>query len=130
LPEADGQNQTVIDVVAAAASGYARGGYQVVVDGVIGPWFLDGLLATLQTAGVGVHYIVLRPTEALAVDRATERGAGALTDLEPIQHMYREFSSLGRYEGCVIDSSSQSPEQTADAVMNAVRERRMVVGTE
>jgi hypothetical protein len=41
--------------------------------------------------------------------------------------MYREFSGLGRYEVCVIDSSRQSPEQRADAVMSAVRERRMVV---
>jgi hypothetical protein len=71
--------------------------------------------------------VILRPAEVVAVDRATGRGAGALTDPEPIQHMYREFSGLGRYEVCVIDSSRQSPEQRADAVMSAVRERRMVV---
>jgi adenylate kinase family enzyme len=127
LPAADEQNRTVIDVVAAAAAGYAKGGYQVVLDGVVGPWFLDRLLATLRSAGVRVHYVILRPAQAVAVDRAIGRGAGALTDPEPIQHMYREFSGLGRYEGCVIDSSRQSPEQRADAVMSAVRERRMVV---
>jgi chloramphenicol 3-O-phosphotransferase len=43
LPESHVQNKTVIDVVAQAACGYARGGYMVVVDGIIGPWFLEPL---------------------------------------------------------------------------------------
>ena len=30
----------VVDAIVAAAAAYARGGYDVVVDGVIGPWFL------------------------------------------------------------------------------------------
>ncbi|MGW4276135.1 hypothetical protein ACWEGQ_28125, partial [Streptomyces seoulensis] len=41
LPEARRQNETVVAVQAAAAAGYAVGGYHVVFDGVVGPWFLD-----------------------------------------------------------------------------------------
>jgi hypothetical protein len=107
LPEADDQNRTVIDTLASAAVGYARGGYQVVLEGIVGPWFLDRFLATLRPAGIGVHYVVLRP------------------DLPPIRHMYREFSALGPYESHVIDSSHLTPEETAKEVAGAVLDGRM-----
>ena len=38
LPEAARQNDVVLRVVAEAACGYARGGYDVVLDGVVRPW--------------------------------------------------------------------------------------------
>ncbi|MEU8513863.1 zeta toxin family protein [Kitasatospora sp. NPDC048722] len=38
LPEAHRQNQVVLEVLVAAAFGYAAGGYHVVYDGVVGPW--------------------------------------------------------------------------------------------
>ena len=41
LPESHKQNGVVMAVIAQAANGYARGGYFVAVDGIIGPWFLD-----------------------------------------------------------------------------------------
>lgn len=41
LPEAHEQNVVVVDVLTKAASGYAGGGYFVVVDGIVGPWFLE-----------------------------------------------------------------------------------------
>ena len=40
LEEAGDQNETVAEVIAASARSYAEGGYEVYVDGVIGPWFL------------------------------------------------------------------------------------------
>ena len=125
LPEADDQNRTVIDTLASAAAGYARGGYQVVLEGIVGPWFLDRFLAALRPAGIGVHYIVLRPTETVATARATRRGLDALTDLQPIRHMYREFSGLGPYESHVLDSSRLTPEETAEEVVGAVLDGRM-----
>ena len=35
------QNETVINAAAACAEAYARGGFEVYVDGVIGPWFIN-----------------------------------------------------------------------------------------
>lgn len=128
LPEADRQNGLVIDVLGTVAAAYASGGYQVVVEGVVGPWFLDRFLAVLRPGRIPVHYAVLRPGEAVAVARATSRdGGAALTDLGPIRHMYREFSRLGRYENCVIDSSAQSPGDTAQEIVAAVRNGRLAV---
>lgn len=40
LPEANNQNQVVIRASGAAAGQYARGGYEAVFDGVLGPWWL------------------------------------------------------------------------------------------
>ena len=41
LTEAHQQNGVVIDAISASAERYARGGYEVVVDGIFGPWFLE-----------------------------------------------------------------------------------------
>ena len=40
LPESNEQNLIVIEAFLEAAKRYARGGYDVIVDGIIGPWFL------------------------------------------------------------------------------------------
>jgi cytidylate kinase len=45
LPQARQQNQTVIDALARAASAYAAGGYQVICDGIVGPWFIGAFRA-------------------------------------------------------------------------------------
>lgn len=127
LPEANGQNRTVVGLLASAAAGYAQGGYQVVVEGIVGPWFLDHFLNALHQEGPSVHYVVLRPTETVATTRATNRGLDALTDLEPVRQMYREFCRLGRYEAHVIDSSELSPHDTAEVVARGIQEGRMSV---
>lgn len=40
LPESNGQNLVVIQAFLAAALRFARGGYDVIVDGIVGPWFI------------------------------------------------------------------------------------------
>ena len=41
LPESNEQNLVVIEAFLEAAKRYARGGYDVIVDGIVGPWFLE-----------------------------------------------------------------------------------------
>lgn len=60
-PESQAQNAVVIDALASAAITYAMGGYHVVLDGIIGPWFLDRLLPRARAGRVEVDYVVLRP---------------------------------------------------------------------
>src|SRR5215469_9462430 len=43
LPEWRKQNKVVIGILAKASEGYAKGGYFVVVDGIVGPWFIRPL---------------------------------------------------------------------------------------
>ena len=120
LPESTKQNELVMHIVAQAASGYARAGYHVIVDGIVGPWFI-GVFRKLTAEGdLSLHYIVLRPDESIAVDRARGRGAPALTDDGPVRKMYAEFSGLGTFEAFVLDSSRQTPDETARLVRERV----------
>jgi len=105
LPVAHLQNQIVMGVLVASCFGYAAGGYHTVVDGVIGPWFLDRFVAQSEYTGSPLHYVVLRPDEESTVARAAARGTSALTDPEPVRSMHRQFSDLGDLERHVLDSS-------------------------
>ena len=59
LPESNEQNLVVIEAFLEAAKRYARGGYDVIVDGIVGPWVLEPWKALAQE-DYEVHYIVLR----------------------------------------------------------------------
>jgi hypothetical protein len=117
LPQAQRQNETVTAVLAEAACGYALGGYVVVYDGIVGPWFLASLREKSAQNAVPLHYVVLRPDEETAVRRAQARtGPEALTDPEPIRLLHRQFLDLGTLESHVIDSGRLTAEETAGLV--------------
>ena len=61
LPESNEQNLVVIEAFLEAAKRYVRGGYDVIVDGIVGPWFLEPWLNIVQEH-YEVHYIVLKIT--------------------------------------------------------------------
>jgi chloramphenicol 3-O-phosphotransferase len=132
LPESTKQNELVMHIVAQAASSYARAGYHVIVDGIVGPWFI-GVFRKLTAEGdLSLHYIVLRPDESIAVDRALGRGSPALTDDGPVRKMYAEFSGLETFEAFVLDSSRQTPDETARLVSEhvAVGSHRLTSGSQ
>jgi cytidylate kinase len=110
LPEAVRQNEVVSRVIVGAAGDYARGGYDVVIDGILGPWALEPFRPLAPA------YVVLRPTLEVALARATAREGRALTKVEPIRGLYGAFAQLGDLEEHVIDSTEQTPEQTAAAI--------------
>jgi adenylate kinase family enzyme len=88
--EAHQQNDIVIGAAAAAAGRLAAGGYTVVFDGVIGPWFLEAFAAA---TGLGaVHYVVLLPPEPTCVERVRSRVGHGFADLDATRHMYRQFA--------------------------------------
>lgn len=121
LPESHRQNKVVIDILAQAASGYATGGYEVICDGVIGPWFLDAFRAAAMNSHVELHYLVLRPDPDTTLRRATSRTASdALIDPEPIRSLHQQFSNLGDLEPHVLDSSHIDADATAEAVLHGI----------
>ena len=69
LPESNEQNLVVIEAFLEAAKRYARGGYDVIVDGIVGPWFLEPWKALVREH-YEVHYIILRAraTKILGID--------------------------------------------------------------
>jgi predicted kinase len=80
-PESMTQNVTVMTALAATAGVYAKGGYEVAVDGIVGPWFFDPWNAVAAEHGLDLRYVALMPSEAETLARATARTApGAMTD--------------------------------------------------
>ncbi len=121
------QNGTVIRATAAAAVQFADGGYDVFVDGIIGPWFLPHWL---EAAGRGrpMHYFVLRPSRQVAVMRAVgRRSPDDLVDPNPVGKMFDAFADLGRFEAHVLDSSSQDIDATVAAVRQGLRGGRYLL---
>ncbi len=122
LPEADAQNHTVLDAIAAAAFAYAEGGYEVVADGVVGPWMLDHYTRPATAhPGIPLRYIVLRPDLAVTLRRAQARTAtDALTDGDVVADLWHKFSNLGALESHVIDTSGLELGETVQAVEAAM----------
>jgi adenylate kinase family enzyme len=117
--EADRQNTIVVGAAAAAAGRLSAGGYAVVYDGVIGPWFLD---AFTQAAGLGsVHYVMLLPPEQTCVERVQRRTDHGFTDLDATRHMYREFAK-SEIDARHIMTGSQAPDITAAVIFQSIRD--------
>ncbi|GAB3138414.1 AAA family ATPase [Amycolatopsis stemonae] len=121
LPEAARQNDVVLGVIAEAACGYARGGYDVVIDGVVGPWALPPFRHAAKRDGLDLFYVVLRPSLEVTLARGTAREAPELTDVEPLTGMHGAFTGLGELERNVLDTTEQSIEETACAVRDRGR---------
>ena len=113
LPQARGQNEVVTTVMTTAACAYARGGYDVIAEGILGPWLLPSFREACEREDVALSYVVLRPSLDVTLARAVSRTGGQLTDPEPITGLYHAFGRLGALEAHVIDSSAQTIEETA-----------------
>ncbi|GAQ65309.1 hypothetical protein SsS58_05718 [Streptomyces scabiei] len=120
LPEAHEQNQVVLQVLVSAAFGYAEGGYHVICDGIVGPWFIDLFRVTARERALPLSYVILRPDQHTTLKRATSRAADALTDPEPIRSLHGQFSNLGLYEAHVLDSTTLTAQTTADSILQGV----------
>lgn len=93
LDEAHQQNKVVTQAAAAATGRLVTGGYQVVYDGVIGPWFAPEFLAATGLATM--HYAVLLPSLACCLARVTGRTGHGFTDLAATEQVHRQFAGAG-----------------------------------
>jgi adenylate kinase family enzyme len=124
LREAQQQNIVVVGVIVDAALAYARGGYDVIIDGIVGPWFLDPFREAAKQ-GVAFDYVVLRPSEAETVRRGTARTfEKAMREEAVISQMWKAFSDLGSLEPHALDSTASSAEATAAQIRSGMAEGR------
>ena len=117
LPASRQQNQTVMTITADTALAYARDGYRVYWDGIVGPWFLGQALGRLAGGGLGAHYLVLRPPKDETLARVSRRD-GTL-DTSGADTMADQFADLGSMERHVIDASGR-PEEVAERCRAAI----------
>ena len=116
LPEAAAQNAMIMDISAATARLYARGGYLVALDGVIGPWSL----APYRALDVPVHYLLLRVPVEEAIARCQARGGNSLADPAVVAEIHAMFADLGDYQHHVIDAGGLDRDATLAAVIAAL----------
>lgn len=124
LPASHDQNEVATDAIVAVADRFAAAGYTVVVDGIVGPWFL-GPWRALDRA---VDYAVLRPTLAVTEQRAADRIDHPLQDFDVVTRMHAAFADLGDLEPHVFDSTELSPAATAAAVRERLDAGELTLG--
>lgn len=123
LPESNAQNAVVIEAFLEAAKRYVRGGYDVIVDGIIGPWFLEPWLNIVR-GGYEVHYIILRASKKETMKRAIERSKlSEDANIELVETMWNQFCDLGVYEKNVIETTDFSIGDTVSAIKKKVSDR-------
>lgn len=123
LPESNTQNLIVIEAFLEAAKRYVNGGYDVVIDGIIGPWFLKPWLTIVQE-GYEVHYIILRASKEKTMKRAMERSKlDRKTNIELAEIMWEQFCNLGIYEQNVIDTTSLSIHETVSMIKEKIQSK-------
>lgn len=116
LPEAQRQNEVVVAAVAGTVSTFARGGYDVVVDGIVGPWFLPPFRALAERDQLTLSYLVLRPDLETTLARAKDRTGNELRDVDAITGLHRAFAQLGAIEHHAINTGNLDAEQTTAEV--------------
>lgn len=123
LPESGAQNLIVIEAFLEAAKRYARGGYDVIVDGIIGSWFLDPWLDVVRE-GYEIHYIILRAAKEETMKRAIGRSKlDRETNIELVETMWEQFRNAGIYEPNVIDTTNLSIGDTVSAIKARIESR-------
>jgi len=126
LPESSGQNMVISQAIAAAAAAFARGGYGVIVDGVVGPWHLDPYRVEASRAGVPLDYVVLRLERSVAIARARDREIGPLAEYPP--NIFEGFADLGPLESHVIALGDMGVDEVAEAVRLGMADARFRLG--
>jgi cytidylate kinase len=116
LPEAHAQNEVVLASAARAEGTLAAGGYTVVYDGVVGPWFVDAF--TAATGLSRIQYVVLLPSEDQCLARVATRTGHGFTDAAATRHMYRAFADADLDQRHLVRLPSDDPEVTAGLILD------------
>ena len=122
-PASKAQNEVVIDATAAATARFVAAGWATIVDGVIGPWFIDRFLA-----GIGAteaDYVILLPSLASCRDRIRTRVGHAFDDAEAATKMHGEFDRAPIDERHRLDNGGEDPTITVDRIGEARRSGRL-----
>jgi thymidylate kinase len=79
LPESDSQNTAIIRALGASSAAFLTSGYDVFLDGVVGPWFLPTLLKEVPP-DFPVAYLLLTVDQNEALERVRGREGRGLSD--------------------------------------------------
>lgn len=114
LAAADPQNQAAIAAACQAARALCLRGYAVVLEGVLGPWFLPLVSAELGPMVEDLRYAILRTTLEEARTRVRQRGDATGSDV--VDAMHPQFAGLGALEHNVVDTTLLPPAEVAQTL--------------
>ena len=117
LPESNDQNTIVTRAAGRAAGEFSHGGYAVVYDGVIGPWFLDTFAAAASLTEL--DYVVLLPPAEMCQQRVASRHDHGFTDQAATVHMHSQFALSGVEERHLLREPRGGPVETAASIRDA-----------
>jgi cytidylate kinase len=119
-PESHAQNTTIMKAIGRATAAFVEGGYDVFLDGVVGPWFLPTLLREWN-AVTRVEYVILRTTLEEALARVLRRDGPATS--ARVYAMHEAFADVEGYEKHVIETTARSAEEVrAECIQRRRRE--------
>lgn len=116
-PESQHQNTVVMHALASSVRAFADGGYQVYLDGIIGPWFLALFQPYLQHLSP-VQYLVLTVSESDALMRVREREGSGLSPT--VTKMQSHLSDLGRLAKHAVDVEGMGESDALEKVRSAL----------
>jgi adenylate kinase family enzyme len=130
LPASHAQNEAVIRAVCDTARQFADGGFHVVLDGVVGPWFLDELVARCDPRQMHVDYAILLPSLPVLLERLAGRTGHGFTSEAAAQQMHAEFVEAGQaHDRHVIDTTGLTTEDVLTALRTARHDGRLRLNT-
>ena len=116
------QNEIVTQAAGAAAGRLAAGGYTVVYDGVIGPWFLEAFVAATRMPFL--HYAILLPPEPVCLERVRFRADHGFKDQETTRQMYQQFAEAD-IDARYVVASTDDPVTVASRLFHLVHDGRL-----
>jgi cytidylate kinase len=115
LPEANEQNDVVLRAAASAAGRFVTGGYTVVYDGVVGPWFLPSFGAA--TGLPRLSYVMLLPSLEECLARVAGRSGHGFTDAGATRRMHRQFAQADVADRHVLRHPAGPPSSVAEEIL-------------
>ena len=97
-PDAKEQNEIMARAMAASVLVFAEGGYDVILDGVIGPWMLPSYLKSFRNMPGSLAYLVLRAPLEETLHRAATRADAEKFAESSLRKMHSQFADLKMFE--------------------------------
>ena len=108
-PESKDQNTTVVRAFLRSALAFNEDDYDVYVDGVIGPWWLEILQTELPEFQYAILHADLRTVMARTTERAKTHQASASPEIVKIMHS--QFDAIEGQETRFIVTTGKDPEE-------------------
>lgn len=120
-PASAHQNTVIMNALVQASRTLADGGYDVFLDGVIGPWFLEPFRG-LEQEPPGLAYLVLRASEEVSLERVRQRQGSGMSP--GVSQMSASFADLGPLEQHVLETTGRSPAEVLAEAQRGLAEGR------